>query len=597
MTARELRQKYIDFFVSKGHKVIKSSSLVPENDPTVLFTTAGMHPLVPFLMGERHPLGMRLVNYQKCVRTGDIDEVGDDTHLTFFEMLGNWSLGDYFKKEAIEWSFEFLTSKKWLGIPLERLAFTVFAGEDGVPKDEEAANIWKSLGVSEKRIAYLGRKDNWWGPAGQTGPCGPDSEMFYWVGSENVPEVFDPEDKRWVEIWNDVFMQYDKQAVSDKLISDNQQDEYEYVELEKKNIDTGMGLERVVTVLNGKKTVYDTDIFAGILGKIHEIATCSDQRAERIVADHIRAATFMAADGVTPSNLDQGYIMRRLLRRAIRQGRKLGIERAFTHEIAAVIIEDFGSVYQELREKKDDILQAFSTEEDRFMRTLQQGLKEFEKISGNILEHGGKVLSGRLAFKLYDTYGFPIEMTRDLAQESGLEVNIAEFEEAYRKHQELSRQGSEKKFKGGLADHTEQTTRLHTATHLLHQALRMVLGDHVAQKGSNITAERLRFDFSHPEKMTGEQIAEVERIINAQIQAKLPVTIEEMTVEEAKSKGAIGLFAEKYGDRVKVYSIGGFSKEICGGPHVHNTSELVSFRIAKEESSSAGIRRIKAVLG
>lgn len=590
MKASELRGKYIDFFVSKGHKVIKSSSLVPENDPTVLFTTAGMHPLVPFLMGEKHPLGMRLVDVQKCVRTGDIDEVGDNTHLTFFEMLGNWSLGDYFKKEAIEWSFEFLTSKKWLGIPLERLAFTVFAGDETVPRDLEAFEIWKRLGVPETRIAFLGRKDNWWGPAGQTGPCGPDTEMFYWVGDEEVPDVFDPSNKQWVEIWNDVFMQYNKVKVG------GSEGGFEYVPLAQKNVDTGMGLERVITVLAGKKSVYETEIFAGILKTICELATERDARGERIIADHLRAATFMAGDGVTPSNLDQGYVMRRLIRRAIRQGKKLGINQAFTHSVAKVVIEEFGSAYEELVQKKDEILQIFAQEEERFMRTLQQGLKEFEKISGNILGHGGKVLSGRLAFKLYDTYGFPIEMTRDLAQESGLEVNIPEFEEAYRQHQELSRQGSEKKFKGGLADHEVETTRLHTATHLLHQALRNVLGDHVCQKGSNITVERLRFDFTHPEKMTAEQLAEVEKLVNQKIQAALPVVCKESSVDEAKASGAIGLFTEKYGAKVKVYSMGDFSREICGGPHVANTSELGVFKILKEESSSAGIRRIKAVL-
>ncbi len=596
MKASELRSKYIDFFVSKGHKVIKSSSLVPENDPTVLFTTAGMHPLVPFLVGEKHPLGMRLVDVQKCVRTGDIDEVGDNTHLTFFEMLGNWSLGDYFKKEAIEWSFEFLTSEKWLGIPLERLAFTVFAGDETVPRDLEAFEIWKGLGVPETRIAFLGRKDNWWGPAGQTGPCGPDTEMFYWVGDEEAPDVFDPSNKQWVEIWNDVFMQYNKQAVSGKPVSGKQNPEYEYVPLVQKNVDTGMGLERVITVLAGKKSVYETEIFAGILGAIRELATERDVRGERIIADHLRAATFMAGDGVTPSNLDQGYVMRRLIRRAVRQGKKLGINQAFTHSIAKVVIEEFGSAYEELAQKKDEILQIFAQEEERFMRTLQQGLKEFEKISGNILEHGGKSLSGRLAFKLYDTYGFPIEMTRDLAQESGLEVNISEFEEAYRQHQDLSRQGSEKKFKGGLADHEVETTRLHTATHLLHQALRNVLGNHVCQKGSNITVERLRFDFTHPEKMTAEQLAEVEKLVNQKIQAALPIVCEESSVDEAKLKGAIGLFTEKYGAKVKVYSVGDFSREICGGPHVANTSELGVFKILKEESSSAGVRRIKAVL-
>ncbi|HEC21092.1 MAG TPA: alanine--tRNA ligase [Candidatus Peregrinibacteria bacterium] len=595
MTAQELRKKYIDFFVSKGHKEIKTAPLIPENDPTVLFTTAGMHPLVPFLLGEKHPMGVRLVNCQKCVRTGDIDEVGDDTHLTFFEMLGNWSLGDYFKEETIQWSWEFLTDPKWLGLDPKKLAVTVFAGDKDAPFDEEAYKIWnEKVRVPAERIAKLSKKDNWWGPAGETGPCGPDTEMFYWVGDEEAPEKFDPEDQRWVEIWNDVFMQYNKTK------------EGNYEPLKQKNVDTGMGLERTLNVLQGKKTVYDTELFAGIIGKIMELAKEENHRSIRIIADHIRTAVFMAADGVRPLNIGQGYVMRRLIRRSIRHGKKLKIEGDFVGKIAKVVIDDFKDSYTELEEKREEVIKALEEEEVRFNKTLDQGLKEFEKIVDQIKQNQafdstqslrGKKISGRLAFKLYDTYGFPIEMTSDLAEESGMTVDLEGFEKAFEKHRELARAGAEKAFKGGLADDSEQTKCLHSATHLLHQALRDVLGDHVQQKGSNITAERLRFDFTHPEKMTPEQIAEVEKIVNEKIKENLEIKIEEVSLEEAKKRGALALFADKYGEKVKLYSVGDYSVEVCGGPHAESTGELKSFKIKKEQSSSAGIRRIKAVVG
>lgn len=591
MKAAELREKYLKFFESKNHKRIKSASLVPENDPTVLFTTAGMHPLVPYLLGENHPQGTRLTNVQKCIRTGDIDEVGDICHLTFFEMLGNWSLGDYFKREAIEYSFEFLTSSEYLNIPLKKLAFTVFAGDNDAPFDSEAFAIWRGLGVKESRIAKLGKKDNWWGPAGQTGPCGPDTEMFYWVGSDDAPEVFDPENKNWVEIWNDVFMQYNK-TIDGK-----------FELLKQPNVDTGMGLERVTAVLQGKKSCYETELFLPLFGKLDEIRKIDDDiarertRHERIIVEHIRASVFIIADGVTPGNVDQGYILRRLIRRAIREARKIGVTDAFTSKIAEKVISEYSYFYGELSKNAEKIIKAFSDEENQFAHTLEKGTKEFEKTIEKIPTHiQKKVLSGKTAFFLYETYGFPIELTEEMAKEREFEVDREGFQKAFEKHQELSRQGAEQKFKGGLADNSEMTTALHTATHLLHSALRKVLGTHVEQKGSNITAERLRFDFSHNDKMTPEQIAEVEKIVNNTISLNLDVSTLETTVDEAKNQGAIGLFEDKYADKVKVYTIGDFSKEICGGPHVVNTSSMGRFKILKEESSSRGVRRIKAIL-
>ena len=592
MKANELRSKFLEFFQSKGHAVIKSAPLIPDNDPTVLFTTAGMHPLVPFLLGAPHPLGKRLTDVQKCIRTGDIDEVGDPVHLTFFEMLGNWSLGDYFKETAIKNSFEFLTGKEWLNIPVDRLAFTVFAGDENAPFDEEAYNLWRSLGVSEKRIAKLPKEDNWWGPAGQTGPCGPDTEMFYWTGPLPAPETFDPRNKLWVEIWNDVFMQYNKTA------------DGKFEPLAQKNVDTGMGVERVTAILQGKKSCYETELFAPLFAELDQLRGVAHQegeersRSERIVVEHARAATFIMADGITPGKVDQAYVLRRLIRRMIREARKLGVNGLFTAKLAEVVIRGYKEFYPELEANSRQILEEFTREEEQFQQALEKGTAEFEKLIARVPAHiQNKVVSGKNAFYLYETFGFPIELTVEMAQEKGFKVDLKGYEDAYAKHQELSRKGAEQKFKGGLADHSEESAKLHTATHLLHAALRKVLGTHVAQKGSNINAERLRFDFSHPDKMTPEQIAEVERLVNEAIEAKAPVICEEMGVEEAKAQGAIGLFGDKYGEKVRVYTMGGFSKEICGGPHAANTGDLEHFRIVKEESSSRGVRRIKAVIG
>lgn len=589
MEAVELRRKFIDFFVGKGHAEIKSSPLIPENDPTCLFTTAGMHPLVPYLLGNRHPGGTRLTNVQKCIRTGDIDEVGDAVHLTFFEMLGNWSLGDYFKEDAIRYSFEFLTGKEYLNIPPENLAVTVFAGDTDAPFDDFSYNLWRSLGMPEARIAKLGKKDNWWGPAGQTGPCGPDTEMFYWTGDGPAPAVFDPANKLWVEIWNDVFMEYNKTA------------DGKYEPLAQKNVDTGMGLERVTAVLQGKKSCYDTEIFTPIFAELDAIRGIAAPEArsssERIIADHLRAATFILGDGIAPGKVDQPYVLRRLIRRAIREGRKLGITGYFIVRIAQVVVREFGGAYPELRTQAEKIYHELEHEEKQFEQTLEKGTREFEKFIARVPEHvRRKVISGKNAFYLYETYGFPVELTAEMAAERGFELDMDGYREAFAKHQELSRQGAEQKFKGGLADHSDDTAKLHTATHLLHAALRKVLGPHVEQKGSNITAERLRFDFSHEDKLTPEQLAEVEKLVNDAIAADIAVECAEMTVEEAQSGGAIGLFGDRYGEKVKVFTVAGVSQEICGGPHASRTGELGKFKIAKEESSSRGVRRIKAVL-
>ena len=596
MTADELREKYIKFFVLNGHVRIQGKSLIPENDPTVLFTTAGMHPLVPYLLGQEHPAGKRLVDFQKCIRTGDIESVGDASHLTFFEMLGNWSLGDYFKDEAIKMSYEFLTSRQWLGIPAEKLGVTVFIGENDVPRDEESAAIWRSLGID--RISYLPAEDNWWGPAGATGPCGPDSEMFYYMGDAPCSPECKPGCScgKWLEIWNDVFMQYNKNAAG------------EYIPLERKCVDTGMGIERTVTVLTGKASVYDTDIFSSIITAIETACGCkygkSDEtdRSIRILADHIRSSTFILGDpkSVTPSNAGAGYVLRRLIRRSVRHGRKLTNEGLKLSQIAQVVIDRFKGPYPELEENRSIIINELDKEQAKFMETLQKGEHEFEKLLPNLLKDPRKIMSGRLAFKLYDTYGFPIELTEELASEHGMKVNREEFDEAFKKHQELSRSqiGS---FKGGLEDQGEMAVKYHTATHLLHKALKMVLGEHIAQEGSNITAERLRFDFSHDAPMTDDQIKKVENIINEQIVKDHPVAMDIMSIEEAKSSGAIALFGEKYESQVKVYTIGTsasdyFSKEVCGGPHVEKTGCLGVFKIQKEQSSSAGVRRIRAVL-
>lgn len=594
MTAEELRQKYISFFESKGHVRISGKSLLPDNDPTVLFTTAGMHPLVPYLMGETHPAGTRLTDYQKCIRTGDIDAVGDPSHLTCFEMLGNWSLGDYFKEDAIRFSYEFLTSKEYLGLPPEKLSVTVFAGEDDVPRDDESAAIWESLGIPRERIHFMPRSDNWWGPAGETGPCGPDTEMFIDTGKAACSEDCKPgcHCGKYIEIWNDVFMQYNKQK------------DGSFAKLDRKCVDTGMGLERTIAMLQGKKSVYETEIFRPLIACVEGLCgkkfgdSADHDVSIRIICDHTRAATFILGDerGVPPSNVGAGYVLRRLIRRAVRHGRKLGIDGLFLSNPAEIVIDQFSGAYPELAQNRDFVLKELVAEEQKFLETLKKGEVEFEKMLPNLLKNPQKTMSGRLAFKLYDTYGFPIELTEELAGENGLAVNRAEFDEAFKKHQELSRAGSEQVFKGGLADHSEKTTAYHTATHLLQKALRMVLGDHVGQKGSNITADRMRFDFTHPEPMTAEQIATVEKIVNEQISADLPVTMEIMPIEEAKKSGAMALFGDKYEDVVKVYSIGSFSSEVCGGPHVERTGGMGTFKIVKEQSSSAGVRRIRAVL-
>ena len=594
ITADQLRKLYIDFFVSKGHKQISGASLIPENDPTVLFTTAGMHPLVPYILGQEHPAGKRLCDYQKCIRTGDIDSVGDPHHLTFFEMLGNWSLGDYFKNEMIGFSFEFLT--KVLGIPVDRLSVTVFEGDDTVPRDEEAAARWKELGIDPSHIYFMPREDNWWGPAGETGPCGPDSEMFFDTGRPACGPDCKPGCKcgKYFEIWNDVFMQYRKEK------------DGTYHEMDRKCIDTGMGIERTVAVLQGKKSVYETEVFQPIIRKIEELSGKGKKYGEneeddisiRIISDHIRTSVFILGDqkGIAPSNVGQGYILRRLIRRAVRHGKKIGIDHSFLPGLSDVVLSLYGEPYPELIEHKDFIREELEKEEEKFSITLTKGEKEFEKMLPNLMKGNSRVISGRLAFKLYDTYGFPIELTKELAAEHEFTVDEKGFEEAFEKHQALSRAGAEKEFKGGLADHSEQTTALHTATHLLHAALRRVLGTHVGQKGSNITAERLRFDFTHPAPMTKEELKEVEDLVNDAIKRDLPVTVETMTLEEARNAGAIAFFDSKYGEKVTVYTIGDFSKEVCGGPHVTHTGDMGHFRILKEQSSSAGIRRIKAVL-
>ncbi|MBR5718378.1 MAG: alanine--tRNA ligase [Clostridia bacterium] len=592
LTTSELRELYLRFFRERGHAVIASASLVPENDPTALFTMAGMHPLVPYLLGAKHPAGNRLTDVQKCVRTGDIDEVGDESHCTFFEMLGNWSLGDYFKKEAIAWSWEFLTGSEWLGIDKDKLYFTCFAGEGELPRDEKAYESWISMGVDPSHVFYLGKEHNWWGPAGQTGPCGPDTEMFIDTGKEPCGKDCFPgcHCGKYLEIWNDVFMQYNKTA------------EGKYEPLAQKNVDTGMGLERTVATLQGVPSVYDTDAFTGILSRIAELSgknykdSEETKKAFRIIADHMRTATFMLGDprGVTPSNVDQGYILRRIIRRALRYAMQMGMPEMSLSKVAAAVIDTYGEVYPELNTNRERIVNELDAEEKKFQRTLSQGTKEFERIKGSFAD--GRI-DGVTAFHLFDTFGFPIEFTEELARENGLTVDMQGFKAAFAEHQAKSKAGAEQKFKGGLADNSEATTRLHSATHLLQAALRKVLKDDtVSQRGSNITAERLRFDFSFPRKVTPEELREVEKLVNEAIAADVEITCEEMPIAEAKARGAIGLFENKYGEMVKVYTMGEYSCEMCGGPHASRTGELGTFKIKKEEASSSGVRRIKAVL-
>ena len=599
MTANELRSKYIEFFKSKNHAEISGQSLIPENDPSVLFTTAGMHPLVPYLLGEKHPGGTRLTDYQKCVRTGDIDEVGDPSHLTCFEMLGNWSLGDYFKKESIAFSYEFLTSEKWLGLDPRKISVTVFAGDENAPRDEEAAGYWKENGMPADKIAYLPASDNWWA-AGPTGPCGPDTEIFYWVGEGLPPEGSNKgtDSANWMEIWNNVFMQY------------NRVDEKTLVPLPKKNVDTGMGLERTNCILQGKTSVYLTEVFQPIIGKIEELSDYSygtdaeKDKSVRIIADHSRASVFILGDqkGVSPSNVGAGYVLRRLIRRAVRHGMKLGIEKEFLAEIADVVIGNFKAAYPELEANAEKIRKELTAEENKFRVTLKNGEAEFRRLLPNLLKNPKKEISGKVAFRLYDTFGFPVELTQELGAENGMTVDLEGFKDAEKKQQEASKSLDAGKAKGGLAEQSDTTTKYHTATHLLQQALVEVLGNQVAQKGSNINNERMRFDFTFERPMTKEEIQKVEDIVNEKIKEDLPVTMEIKTLDEAKAEGARALFSSKYGESVKVYTIGRdaksdwFSKEVCGGPHVQHTAQIGVFKIEKEQSSSAGVRRIRATI-
>ncbi|MEI8338168.1 MAG: alanine--tRNA ligase [bacterium] len=594
MQSEEIRQKFLDFFEKRGHAIIPSAPLVPENDPSVLFNTAGMQPIVPYLLGAPHPKGKRLADSQKCVRTNDIEEVGDNRHLTFFEMLGNWSLGDYFKTDAINWSYELLTSKtEGFGLDANRLYVTCFEGDDNAPKDEESAKIWQEIfnknGIKGNRIFFMPAKNNWWSP-GENGPCGPDSEMFYDPTGKHTEGLTHEQFVKFddfgeiIEIWNDVFMEYEKKdgVVIGKLKS--------------QNVDTGSGLERITTVVQGKTTVFDTDLFVPIIEKINELSTAGDElgRSKRIIADHIRSSVFLIGDGVIPSNTDQGYVLRRLLRRAVMHADKLGMNPSSLYWVGDSIIEKYKNIYPNLGQKKETIKTEIEKEEQKFRNTLKDGIKQFEKLSTD-------GITGKDAFILFSTFGFPYELTKELATEKNILVNDSEFQEEFKKHQELSRAGAEKKFKGGLGGTDTKTVQYHTTTHLLHQALRQVLGTHVGQKGSNITPERLRFDFTHPQKMTDEEKKKVEDIVNEKIKEALPVNVVTLSKEEAEKTGALHFFGEKYPDEVSVYYIGdtidqAFSKEFCGGPHIKNISELGHFKIAKEEAVSQGVRRIKAIL-
>lgn len=599
MNANELRSKYIEFFKSKNHVEISGQSLIPENDPSVLFTMAGMHPLVPYLLGEKHPSGTRLTDYQKCIRTGDIEEVGDPSHLTCFEMLGNWSLGDYFKKESIAYSYEFLTSKDWLALDPKKISVTVFAGDENAPRDEEAADYWKENGMPEDKIAYLPASDNWWA-AGPTGPCGPDTEIFYWVG-EGLPPVGSnkgTDSANWMEIWNNVFMQY------------NRVDEKTLLPLEKKNVDTGMGLERTNCILQGKTSVYLTEVFQPIIKTIENLSGYKygtdgeKDKSVRIIADHTRSSVFILGDqrGVTPDRVGAGYVLRRLIRRAVRHGMKLGIEKDFMSEVAATVIENFKGPYPELEANREKVYKELTAEEAKFRQTLKKGEAEFQKLLPNLMKNPKKIISGKVAYNLYETYGYPLELTQELGGENGFTVDVEGFKEAERKHQEASKTVDAGAAKGGLAEQSEITTKYHTATHLLQQALINVLGDQVAQKGSNINNERMRFDFTFERPMTKEEIQKVEDIVNEKIKEDLPVTMEVMPLDVAKAAGARALFTNKYGEDVKVYTVGRdvhndwFSKEVCGGPHVQHTAQIGDFKIQKEQSSSAGVRRIRAVI-
>ena len=586
MNANQLRETYLRFFEERGHKRIPSAPLLPENDPSVLFTTAGMHPLVPFLLGEAHPLGKRLTNFQKCMRTNDIDEVGDPAHLTFFEMLGNWSLGDYFKEESLAWSHEFLT--RVLNIPAAQLAVTVFAGDEDAPRDDQAAAIWGKLGLPRERIFFLPKADNWWGPAGVSGPCGPDSEIFFDTGRPDHPGCGPGcACGKWLEIWNNVFLEYDKTP------------EGSYRRLKQRNVDTGQGLERTLTALQGLDDVFRIDTLWPLVEAVEQLSGrgYAEQPVPfRIIADHLRASVFAIADGAAPSNVEAGYVVRRMIRRAVRHARELGISGNFLGRLSARVVELFAVTYPELLLRQDAVAAALDEEESKFAQTLDRGLRQYHKLAERLLAGDTPEISGREAFDLFETYGFPLELTTELAGEQGLRVDAAGFAQSYAEHRARSREALDAKFKGGLADHAEQTTRLHTASHLLQQALRQVLGEHVRQMGSNITSERLRFDFSHPDRLTPEQLAEVEAIVNRQIQADLPVSMQVMPLEQALAGGALAFFGEKYGEQVKVYQIGDFSKEVCGGPHVAHTAVLGRFEISKQEAVGRGVRRIRATL-
>ncbi len=600
MTGDELRQSFLNFFAERGHAIIPSAPLVPENDPTALFISAGMHPLVPYLLGESHPEGRRLANVQKCLRTDDIDEVGDISHNTFFEMLGFWSLGDYWKRDSLRWTLEWFT--RVLGLEQERISVTVFAGDSDAPRDDEAVRVWLELGIPQERIYYLPKKDNWWGPAGKTGPCGPDSELFYDTGrpehgSDCLPGC---NCGKYIEIGNNVFMQYNKTA------------EGRFEPLKQRNIDVGLGLERTLYIVQGTEDIYTTDLFASIVQSIRELrehrehrkrqggktalSSEQEQRLIRIVADHVRAATFIIADGVLPGNVEQGYICRRLVRRAVRCGHELGMPGIFTAEVAQAVIARFGPSYPELEQRQATILNELTREEERFGKTLARGLREFQKLEEGLRQRGEGVLAGKAVFRLFDTFGFPPTLTAELAQERGLSADLDGFNTLFKQHQERSRQANQRRFAGGLADHSERTTQLHTATHLLHQALRDVLGTHVHQVGSNITPERLRFDFSHPNKLTTEEIRRIEEIVNQQIQRDLQTTMEVMPLQQALDLGALAFFGERYGDLVKVYKIGDYSMEVCGGPHVQHTGDMGRFRITKTENIGQGIQRVRANL-
>ena len=586
ISPNKLKKMYLEFFQKNGHKVIANASLVPENDPTALFISAGMHPLVPYLLGQPHPSGTKLVNVQKCLRTSDVAEVGDSFHLSFFEMLGNWSLGDYFKAESIPWSYEFLTSEEWLNIDKEKISVTVFAGDEDAPRDEESASIWRSLGMPEDRIYYLPKVDNWWGPAGATGPCGPDTEIFYDTGIEPCGAECKPGCGcgKYNEIWNNVFMEYNKTH------------DGRYELLEQKNVDTGMGVERTISVLQGKKNVYETEIFAPLIERIKELAEIEEiaeenEKSVRVMMDHSRAATFLLADGVVPRNIEQGYVLRRIIRGAIRHGRLMGIEREFLTDLSPAVIGMYEADNPHLRKNEEFILDELRKESNKFNNTLVKGLRRFNRIADK-----KKEIDAKDAFLLYQSFGFPIEITAEIGEENGIPVDVAGFDEEMKKHQKVSSASADKKFGSGLADSQKETVKLHTATHLLNEALRVVLSKDIVQRGSNITHERLRFDFNFDRKMTDEEKRAVEDVINEKIRQAIPITHIETSLEEAKKIATQAVFGDRYGDKVTVYSIGDFSSEICSGPHVENTSELGHFRIVKEQSISAGVRRIRAVL-